>query len=64
MYSSSQLRLVVPGESIARSRQAAARPERRRRRLRPELRARIAAGLIRLAQRLAPEQSMVPGRSA
>ena len=64
MYSSSQLRLVVPGESIARSRRAASGPDRPRRRLRPELRARIAASLIRLALRLAPEQSLVPGRSS
>jgi hypothetical protein len=62
MYSSSQLRLAVPGEYAARRRLPPAAPERDRRRLRLELRLRIAAGLIRLGERLAAEQPLTPAR--
>ncbi len=62
MYASSQLRLAVPGEHDARRRQAAAAPERDDRRLRLQLRLRVAAGLIRLGERLAAEQPMSPAR--
>jgi hypothetical protein len=62
MYAANQLRLVVPGEHAARHARAAAAPERDRRRLRLELRLRVAAGLIRLGERLAAEQPLTPAR--
>jgi len=64
MYSSSQLRLAVPGEFVARHRQAPARPERVHRRLRLELRLRVAALLIELGERLAAEHSPARARLA
>ena len=66
MYSSSQLRLVVPGESVARHRLAAAagRAEQARHRHRPSLRLWIAARLIGLGERLAAEQSPASARPA
>jgi hypothetical protein len=66
MHSSSQLRLVVPGESVARHHQAAAahRAEQARRRHRQPLRLRVAAVLIGLGERLAAEQSPASVRSA